>query len=68
MRCTKCYAVHYCARECQAKDWKSHKTTCVPGPKPVEPAPAVTPAAEAVDAPVTVEEVAAPITSVTLTP
>ncbi|KAL0483075.1 hypothetical protein AKO1_014962 [Acrasis kona] len=30
MQCGRCRDVDYCGRECQIKDWKSHKTTCVP--------------------------------------
>ncbi|TFY72635.1 hypothetical protein EVG20_g385 [Dentipellis fragilis] len=28
--CTGCRKVAYCSRECQVKDWKSHKSTCKP--------------------------------------
>ncbi|XP_041374000.1 uncharacterized protein LOC121387056 [Gigantopelta aegis] len=27
-RCTKCYSVYYCSRECQKKDWREHKKVC----------------------------------------
>ncbi|KAK0081213.1 hypothetical protein PV325_012561 [Microctonus aethiopoides] len=27
-RCSKCKSVWYCGRECQVKDWSSHKSTC----------------------------------------
>lgn len=27
-RCSKCQKVYYCSRECQTKDWKSHKASC----------------------------------------
>ncbi|XP_022333750.2 uncharacterized protein LOC111130800 isoform X1 [Crassostrea virginica] len=27
-RCTRCRLVYYCSRECQAKDWPIHKTSC----------------------------------------
>jgi hypothetical protein len=27
-RCSRCKAVSYCGRECQAADWKAHKPTC----------------------------------------
>ena len=28
-RCSKCRAVYYCSRECQAKDWgRGHKELC----------------------------------------
>jgi len=27
--CKRCRTVVYCSRECQSKDWKSHKTECV---------------------------------------
>ena len=31
LRCSRCHLVHYCSRECQAKDWKrEHKSVCVP--------------------------------------
>lgn len=28
-RCNKCKILRYCSSECQKKDWKSHKTTCI---------------------------------------
>ncbi|CRK99828.1 CLUMA_CG013136, isoform A [Clunio marinus] len=28
--CTNCKLVHYCSRECQKADWKTHKTQCRP--------------------------------------
>lgn len=28
LRCSKCVVVWYCSRECQKKDWKSHKKMC----------------------------------------
>ena len=28
MKCGRCKLVSYCSRECQRKDWKSHKTFC----------------------------------------
>ncbi len=27
-RCTKCWNVWYCSKECQAANWKEHKTHC----------------------------------------
>ena len=27
-RCSRCKAVSYCGRECQAADWRTHKATC----------------------------------------
>jgi cellobiose-specific phosphotransferase system component IIB len=27
-KCGKCLSVSYCSRECQTKDWKSHKVSC----------------------------------------
>ncbi|XP_041374205.1 uncharacterized protein LOC121387246 [Gigantopelta aegis] len=27
-RCTKCYSVYYCSRECQQNDWRKHKKVC----------------------------------------
>jgi tetratricopeptide (TPR) repeat protein len=31
LRCSRCHLVHYCSRECQAKDWKQkHKSICAP--------------------------------------
>lgn len=29
-RCVRCRITSYCSPECQKKDWKSHKTACVP--------------------------------------
>ena len=43
MKCARCKLVSYCSKECQRKDWKSHKTFCKavtsaqmlkPGPTP----------------------------------
>ncbi|GFH52316.1 hypothetical protein CTEN210_08792 [Chaetoceros tenuissimus] len=28
MKCSRCKSVSYCSRQCQAKDWKEHKTYC----------------------------------------
>jgi hypothetical protein len=28
MKCSKCRAIYYCGRECQNKDWKTHKKVC----------------------------------------
>lgn len=28
-RCSKCLYAYYCSRECQVKDWKSHKLSCI---------------------------------------
>jgi hypothetical protein len=28
-KCGKCLTVFYCSRECQKKDWKTHKVNCV---------------------------------------
>jgi len=28
MRCAGCKQVNYCGKECQRKDWKSHKSVC----------------------------------------
>lgn len=30
LQCGRCKAVHYCGRECQKRDWKNHKESCVP--------------------------------------
>jgi splicing suppressor protein 51 len=39
-RCAQCLTARYCSRECQKKDWKSHKLTCAPpGGKPAPPKP-----------------------------
>ncbi len=27
-RCAQCHSVSYCGKECQSKDWKTHKPTC----------------------------------------
>ena len=27
-RCTACRKIFYCSRECQKKDWKTHKLEC----------------------------------------
>ncbi len=29
-KCARCRSVSYCNRECQTKDWKSHKSVCLP--------------------------------------
>jgi len=29
-KCSKCFMAYYCDRECQLKDWKMHKVTCLP--------------------------------------
>jgi len=29
-RCGNCHKVAYCSKECQVKNWKSHKSDCVP--------------------------------------
>jgi hypothetical protein len=29
-KCGKCSRVSYCSKECQAQDWKTHKSVCVP--------------------------------------
>ncbi|XP_066945616.1 SET domain-containing protein SmydA-8-like isoform X2 [Macrobrachium rosenbergii] len=28
--CSSCHASFYCSRECQKKDWKSHRGSCIP--------------------------------------
>jgi mitochondrial splicing suppressor protein 51 len=39
-RCAQCLTARYCSRECQKKDWKTHKLTCAPpGGKPAPPKP-----------------------------
>jgi ankyrin repeat protein len=30
MRCSRCHKAWYCSRDCQVKDWTSHKTSCKP--------------------------------------
>ena len=30
LTCTRCRARRFCSRECQARDWKSHKPNCFP--------------------------------------
>ncbi len=32
MKCSRCRTAYYCSKECQAKDWKSHKPSCLPIP------------------------------------
>ena len=32
-RCTRCRAVVYCSKECQAKHWQLHKFLCGPNPQ-----------------------------------
>ena len=34
-RCTRCKAVVYCSRECQAKHWQQHKFLCGPNPQEI---------------------------------
>ena len=29
-KCSKCFSVSYCGRECQVGDWARHKRLCVP--------------------------------------
>ncbi|KAJ7060326.1 hypothetical protein C8F01DRAFT_1231577 [Mycena amicta] len=29
LRCSGCRTIHYCSRECQKQDWKSHKSICM---------------------------------------
>jgi hypothetical protein len=29
-RCSRCLIPHYCSKECQKSDWKSHKHNCLP--------------------------------------
>ncbi|XP_059608288.1 zinc finger MYND domain-containing protein 10 homolog [Phlebotomus argentipes] len=29
-KCSKCLRVHYCSRDCQVKDWQTHKSHCQP--------------------------------------
>ena len=31
-KCGKCLTVFYCSSECQRKDWKTHKATCIHAP------------------------------------
>lgn len=35
-QCSKCLSVYYCSRECQVKDWKSHKLSCISPSKLVD--------------------------------
>jgi len=35
-RCSKCLHTYYCSRECQVKDWKSHKVSCISPLKQVD--------------------------------
>ncbi len=32
MQCARCKRAYYCSKDCQIKDWKSHKATCKPVP------------------------------------
>lgn len=32
MACGQCLKAYYCSRDCQRKDWKTHKLYCVPSP------------------------------------
>lgn len=32
-QCTKCHHSRYSSKECQAKDWESHKDSCKIGPR-----------------------------------
>ena len=31
-KCGRCFRAYYCSRECQSKDWPSHKRVCVQPP------------------------------------
>ncbi|AGE54815.1 histone-lysine N-methyltransferase / SET domain containing protein [Paramecium bursaria Chlorella virus NYs1] len=33
-RCSCCRMIRYCSEECQKRDWKEHKNSCVPKEKP----------------------------------
>lgn len=33
MKCAKCKKIRYCSKDCQAKNWGSHKPKCVPLPQ-----------------------------------
>ncbi|KAJ6464356.1 hypothetical protein C8R45DRAFT_1023805 [Mycena sanguinolenta] len=33
MKCSACKSVRYCGKECQKKDWKSHKNVCITRPR-----------------------------------
>lgn len=34
LRCGRCRDAYYCNRECQRRDWKSHKPSCYPSTLP----------------------------------
>ena len=33
-RCSRCQAIRYCSRDCQARHWPQHKVTCTPATNP----------------------------------
>ena len=33
-RCSRCQAIRYCSRDCQARHWPQHKVTCTPTTNP----------------------------------
>lgn len=32
--CSRCQLVHYCGRDCQRTEWRTHKSQCKPAPAP----------------------------------
>lgn len=38
-RCTKCWSVEYCSKDCQKAHWKTHRKDCAPGVAPEDSQP-----------------------------